>query len=138
MTMALRHVAMAIATGAAMSVVPLAVNAIATPAPSQAACNVGQIDGDGGCRPFCLDNELLNTASGECLDPLSSIASALRQLPPPQDWPSIGVPAGGGGGLPLPPISPQDLPQPPQMPQRPLLCGGEMSPIPFTSFRPCI
>jgi hypothetical protein len=166
MTFTLRSAAFAVVGGAAVAVLPLTVATVATPAPSRAACEVGQMD---GCSPLCPEGQLLDTKSSECLDVMSAVARQLpaspedlpaAQLPPMPDVgtitqfsapnfavPNVGIPNVGipnigipGVGLPLPPLGLPSLPEPPKLPPPPpLLCGPEINtPIPFVGFKPCL
>lgn len=139
MTTMPRATVLAVAAGAALAVAPMAVTTVATPAVSRAACDTSQAGG-ADCVPQCPDLQLRDNKSGDCVDLLSAISSALPpapQLPAVPDLsglpnvsvPSIGLPS---IGLPLPTMG---LPSAPQGPQ---LCGPEIKPFPPVDFTPCI
>jgi hypothetical protein len=145
MTHTARRIGSALAFGAMFVGVPVTVGALATSAPASAACAVGMVDRDGGCVPYCGDNTLLDTKSGQCRDPLSAIVSdysgvpnlppppALPEIPPPTvnvGLPGIGLPGIGIG------IAPPALPGPP--PHQPICGPGIQTPIPMVGFTPCI
>jgi len=154
MAKAIRRATTALMSGAALAVIPMAVNVIGTPAPSRAECGPDQIATDRGCEPPCRGNAVRDTQSGECVDLMAAIsdavgpvgpvapvdlASAAAALPPLVDvpvnvaLPGIGLP-GIGIGVNLPPIG---MPQVPQY--RPTVCGpGFQTPIPMVGFTPCI
>ena len=160
MTMAVRAAAIAVTFGAALTALPMAVATIATPAPSRAACDVGQTETDNGCAPACAKDKLLDTRSGRCVS--KSSGSIFDQLPAPSEvlprpeefaprvnapidvaLPDVGLPGVGINvnpdinlpGLGLPGVGLQGV----GLPSRKPVCGpGIQTPIPMVGFTPCI
>ncbi|MGV0836959.1 hypothetical protein [Mycolicibacterium thermoresistibile] len=157
MTKDVRRYAAVLACGAALTILPMGVAVIGTPAPSRAECPAGQIAGDNGCRPHCPDGTLLDTETSKCLDLMSAAGSELGfSVPTPADipplvsapvelgLPGVGLPGVGVGVNLFPPLF--GAPALPEvgvpavgLPERPPLCGpGIDTPIPMVGWAPCI
>jgi hypothetical protein len=82
------------------------------------ACPVGQVGGNNGCVPYCLDGSLLDTQSGSCVAPAAAPLPPQEPAPPPPPPP----PPAWNGDL-TPYFS---------------VCAGIPTPIPFVGFNACI
>ncbi len=124
-----------------LALAPMAVATVATPAPSW-ACQIGQVAEEGGCAPYCGEDTLLDTRSGECRDPLSALVSdfsGVDDLPASPQLPEISSPSIDIGlpGIGLPSIGVDAAL--PSLPAREPICGpGVQTPIPMVGFTPCV
>lgn len=98
MTISIGRAVAVVASGLAMSVVPLAFTTVATPAPSRAECGAGQTGAD--CTPAaadCPSDRVVYEKTGECLDQVTAIQRQLEALPPPPQLAGFSASQGANG-----------------------------------------
>ncbi|BDX32553.1 hypothetical protein TUM20985_31000 [Mycobacterium antarcticum] len=94
MTVQIKRVLLALASGATMTLAPMAFSALVVPAIGHAdECAVGDSCSPGAKGLNCPDGTIVDEENRQCVDLVAGISKQLQALPAP---PSL---AGGGGGL---------------------------------------